>query len=70
MRSSTGSASANLKKNAYFEGAKAHDANDRVILTDKGKLLFDADGKGGDKAVLFAKVGKDADLSHHDFIVI
>ncbi len=59
-----------LKKKAYFEGAKAHDANDRVILTDKGKLLFDADGKGGDKAVVFAMVGKDVDLSHHDFIVI
>ena len=59
-----------LKENAFFEGAKAHDANDRIILTDKGKLLFDADGKGGDKAVLFAKIGKDVDLSHHDFIVI
>ncbi len=58
-----------LKKSAYFEGAKAHDGNDRIILTDKGKLLFDADGKGGDKAVLFPKVGKDVDLSHHDFIV-
>ena len=49
---------------------KAHDANDRIILTDKGTLLFDVDGKGGDKAVLFAKVGKDVDPSHHDFIVI
>ena len=59
-----------LKENAFFEGAKAHDANDRLILTDKGRLLFDVDGKGGDKALLFAKLGKDADLSHHDFIVI
>ena len=59
-----------LKKKAYFEGDAAHDKSDRVILTDKGKLLFDADGKGGEKAVLFAKVGKDVDLSHHDFIVI
>ena len=52
-----------LKKKAYFEGDAAHDKSDRVILTDKGELLFDADGKGGDKALLFAKVGKDADLS-------
>ena len=65
-----GLALGNLKKNAYFEGAKAHDANDHIILTDKGKLLFDPDGNGGDKAVLFAKLGKDVDLSHHDFIVI
>ena len=59
-----------LKKKAYFEGDAAHDANDRIIFTDKGKLLFDADGKGGEKAVMFAKVGKDVDLSHHDFLVI
>ena len=50
--------------------AKVDDASDRIILIDNGRLFFDVDGKGGDKAVLLARVGKDVDLSHHDFIVI
>ena len=46
-----------LTDNAFVDGNKAHDANDRIIYNDKnGKLFYDADGKGGEHQVLFARL--------------
>jgi hypothetical protein len=45
--------------------------NDHVIYNDKkGMMYFDGDGKGGDAAFAFAKIGKDLDLSHKDFDIL
>lgn len=53
-------------------GAKANDGNDRILYNrnDGGGLSFDADGKGGKGAVLFAKVGEGLNLSHSDFATL
>ena len=60
-----------LAGNAFVEGKKAHDANDRIIYNDKnGKLFYDADGKGGEHQVLFARLDKHLDLSHSDFLIV
>jgi Ca2+-binding RTX toxin-like protein len=50
---------------------KASDALDRIIYeTDTGNLYFDADGKGGEKAVLFATLDKDLAIDHRDFEIV
>ena len=60
-----------LADNAFVIGNKAHDANDRIIYNDKnGKLFFDADGKGGEHQVLFARLDHHLDLSHSDFLIV
>ena len=60
-----------LGKKAFVEGNAAKDGKDRVIYNEaKGKLSFDADGKGGAKAVLFARVDKGLELSHSDFLIV
>jgi Ca2+-binding RTX toxin-like protein len=57
-----------LKGKHFREGAKAEDGNDHVIYDD-GQLSYDADGKGGDKAVLFAKLKGNPNLAADDFLV-
>jgi Ca2+-binding RTX toxin-like protein len=64
-----------LKKKAFLakEGADtAKDKHDRVIYDEaSGELRFDSDGKGGDKAKLFAILdGSPDNLSHTDFLVV
>lgn len=60
-----------LAEAAFFEGTKAHDKSDRIIHdADKGRLLYDADGKGGKGGVLFATLDKGLALDHDDFLVI
>lgn len=53
-------------------GGGAQDADDRIIyqvLT--GKLLYDADGKGGGEAIQFAQLDPRLPLiTHHDFFVM
>ncbi len=52
-------------------GKKAKGDDPQVIYKkNKGLLLFDADGEGGAKAEKFAKMPKNKDLSHDDFLVI
>lgn len=49
---------------------KAHDASDRILYeTDTGKLLYDADGKGGAKAVLFAVLDAQLAMTASEFIL-
>jgi Ca2+-binding RTX toxin-like protein len=57
---------------AFALGASASDADDRILYDRKtGALAFDADGSGtSSTAVVFAKVGKNLDLSADDFLVI
>ena len=60
-----------LPEAAFHRGAKAHDADDRIVYNPKnGLLLYDENGdkKGG--AQVFAKLDDDLALSHTDFLVI
>ena len=60
-----------LSKDEFKIGKQADHNADRVVY-DKGtgKLDRDGDGKGGDSAVLFAKVEAGLKLAHHDFLMI
>jgi Ca2+-binding RTX toxin-like protein len=60
-----------LKGNAFFEGRKAHDGNDRIIYNDQsGALTYDRNGDDKGKAVKFAILSDDLNLSKGDFFVI
>ncbi len=57
-----------LDKNEFVIGNKAKDGNDYVIFNQKkGTVAYDADAKGGEKAVVFATVEKGLTLVHTDF---
>ena len=60
-----------LSKDAFWKGAKAQDADDRIGYDAKsGLVYYDADGSGEGSAVAFAQVGKGlTKLSHLDFFV-
>ncbi|MCB1500150.1 MAG: VCBS repeat-containing protein [Bauldia sp.] len=60
-----------LADEAFAVGGKAKDAHDRIVYDDaSGRVLYDADGKGGRDAVVFAKIGKHLDVDASDFMVI
>ncbi|MDR4307704.1 calcium-binding protein [Chelatococcus sambhunathii] len=47
------------------------DANDKILYDqDTGRLFYDADGKGGEAAKLFALIGNHADLDASDFRIV
>jgi autotransporter-associated beta strand protein len=58
-----------LPDDAFAIGKKAK-ADGVHILYQNGNIRYDADGKGGKDAVLFAKVGKDLAIDADDFLVI
>lgn len=65
-----------LKADNFYKGVGAtqgKDKNDHIIFdTRSGKLYYDADGVGGQKAELFAQLTKNktlASLSHKDFYI-
>jgi Ca2+-binding RTX toxin-like protein len=59
-----------LAASAFHIGKKAGDADDRIIYNaKKGELLYDADGSGGKKAVVFATITKNLALTADDFLV-
>ena len=60
-----------LAAQAFWTGAKAHDASDRVIY-DKttGALFYDADGIGSTAQVKFAQLTKGLALTHADVLVV
>jgi Ca2+-binding RTX toxin-like protein len=50
---------------------KAHDGSDRLVYdSDVGNLYYDADGKGGKAAVLFATLNHMPTLDHGDFLIV
>ena len=57
-----------LDKSEFFVGKRAHDGDDHVVRSGSN-IFYDVDGKGGTKQVLFAKISKNADLDHKDFMV-
>jgi Ca2+-binding RTX toxin-like protein len=66
----TGLRGGGLASSAFWAGAAAHDATDRVIY-DKasGSLWFDADGTGSIQAVKFAEVTPNSTVTWSDFFV-
>jgi Ca2+-binding RTX toxin-like protein len=55
---------------AYFAGAAAHDATDRIIYNSAtGAVMYDADGTGAIAAVKFAQISTGLALTNADFIV-
>ncbi|MBD2746277.1 hypothetical protein IC232_06135 [Microvirga sp. BT688] len=60
-----------LKKDAFFTGTKAGDAEDRIIYDRKsGKLWYDEDGRGEKTQVLIAQMQKNLRLTEKDFFAI
>lgn len=63
-----GTAPGTLAARAFFVGAAAHDASDRIIYDSAtGNLMYDSDGTGGNAAVTFARVGPNLHLTNGDF---
>lgn len=59
-----------LKKAAFWTGAKAHDASDRIVHDKKkGALYYDEDGSGSKAAVKFATINK-VTLTEKDFFIV
>ena len=57
--------------NAFVVGTAAADADDRIIYDSAtGQLYYDADGAGGNAAVLFATLNGHPALAASDFMVI
>lgn len=63
-----------LDKGEFYAKAgasKAHDGSDHIIYnTSNGKLYYDADGKGGQAAQLFATLSGHPSLDHGDFAIV
>lgn len=60
-----------LTKSAFRIGKAAKDGDDRVIYDEvSGRLFFDPDGEEAGKAILFAKVTKNVDVTYKDFLII
>lgn len=60
-----------LKASAFFFGAHAHDASDRIIVNKTG-IYYDDDGSGHHAQVQIASFGKNAykSVTYHDFLII
>jgi parallel beta-helix repeat protein len=59
-----------LSADAFYAGAKAHDASDRIIYNPAtGDVLYDSDGNGSAAAVTFAKLAPNLNVTHNDFYV-
>ncbi|WP_441967994.1 calcium-binding protein [Microvirga sp. 2MCAF38] len=55
----------------FYKGAKAHDADDRIIYdSKKGILYYDADGTGSSAQVKIATLDKKLKMTAKDFFVI
>ena len=61
-----------IDRKAFWKGNAAHDRNDRIIVKSSGDILYDADGSGRGKAVVIAKIDKNAvrHVDASDFLLI
>ncbi|MEQ8700835.1 MAG: calcium-binding protein, partial [Bauldia litoralis] len=60
-----------LSESEFARGKKAKDSDDHILYHKKsGGIWYDADGKGGQDAVMFAKVSKGTSLDAGDFLVV
>lgn len=60
-----------LAGSAFYAGAAAHDASDRIIYNKAtGALYYDADGNGSGAAIQFATLSKGLSLTATDFDII
>ena len=67
----TGLTAGALPAGAFVTGSQAADADDRIIYDSAtGQLFYDADGAGGNAAVLFATLDGHPALAASDFMVI
>ena len=67
----TGLAAGTLSAAAFFIGAAANDADDRIIYNSAtGALFFDSDGTGGNAAIQFATLSAGLALTNADFFVV
>ncbi|MBJ6124659.1 polysaccharide lyase family 7 protein [Microvirga sp. BT325] len=63
--------SGRLSPESFVIGAKALDAQDRIIYNNKtGGLFYDPDGSGQIRAIQFARIDKNLKLKAADFLVI
>ncbi len=59
-----------LSASAFYRGAGAHDADDRIIHDrSTGAVYYDPDGIGGQAQILFARVDPRLNLKNSDFFV-
>ncbi|WP_225205404.1 calcium-binding protein [Novosphingobium huizhouense] len=60
-----------IAREAFWSGAGAHDASDRIVYDPgTGALSYDADGSGATAAVEFARLAPHLALAAADFVVI
>lgn len=62
-----------LSKDEFVVNKRAEDPYDRIIFAPgkkASKVFYDADGRDGDKQVLFLKLDANVDLTHKDFKVM
>jgi Ca2+-binding RTX toxin-like protein len=60
-----------LSSKAFWTGAKAHDADDRIVYNKKtGILYYDQDGSGAKAAIQIAKLTTKPPLTAQDFFVV
>ncbi|WP_052002850.1 CAP domain-containing protein [Microvirga sp. BSC39] len=60
-----------LSSTAFYKGAAAHIASDRIIYDSAtGALFYDSDGTGSAVAIKFAQLGTGLAISNADFVVI
>lgn len=59
-----------LEASAFFRGAAAHDASDRIIFNRvTGALFYDPDGTGAQAQVQFAQLSAGLRLTSDDFVI-
>jgi Ca2+-binding RTX toxin-like protein len=59
-----------LPANAFFAGAAAHTASNRIIYNAAGSLFYDSDGTGPAAAVRFAELSGDPALTNANFLIV